>query len=200
MTVYEAWSRVMGDVRSVAKAQRNTAQGFQFRGIDDVTAAVSGPLRAHSVAVVPSVISHHNERVEIGRNHTLMSHVVLLVEFKVYGPDGDSFLGSAVGEAMDSGDKGFSKAHSVALRVWLLQALMLDTGTPDADASSYQLSTTLTAEINAELGSFTPPMLDKVRAARSQNGWPERIADYTPGEAADLRSLIAAVKASNDPF
>jgi len=40
MEIFAALSAVMGEVSSVSKDERNTGQGFNFRGIDAVVNAV----------------------------------------------------------------------------------------------------------------------------------------------------------------
>ena len=60
------------------------------------------------------------------------------VEFTFHGPDGSTIVCSALGEASDAGDKATSKAHSVAFRTALLQALCIPTDEPDPDASSHE--------------------------------------------------------------
>jgi hypothetical protein len=138
MSIYEALSAVMVDVQAVAKNDRNDHQRFNFRGIDAVVNAVGPALRKHKVIVVPDVREHRFGTVEVGQKRTPMGHCVVHVAYVFYGPDGDSVECSVVAEAMDSGDKAYPKAMSVAFRTALLQALTLPTDEPDPDASSYE--------------------------------------------------------------
>lgn len=131
-------ANVMEDVRQVAKSDRNTQQGFTFRGIDSVVNAVAPALRKHNVIVVPTVEDYAYETVTIGRNQTQMGHVRLKVIYTFHGPAGDSIAATVVGEAMDSGDKATAKAMSVCFRTALLQALALPTDEVDPDAVSYE--------------------------------------------------------------
>ena len=64
----------------------------------------------------------------------------MVVEFGIYGLDGDAIVGTVAAEAMDSGDKATAKAMSVALRTFLLQVLALPTDEPDPDSFSYEAS------------------------------------------------------------
>ena len=136
-TVFEAWSAVMNDVKVVHKGERNQQQGFSFRGIDAVMLAVGPKLRAHSVTVVPTAESIETERYTTAKGG-LMQGIICRVQFTVYGPEGDSFTGSAYGQAADSGDKAVSKAHSVAYRTFLLQALCVPTDEPDPDSQVHE--------------------------------------------------------------
>jgi hypothetical protein len=139
--IIQALANVMEEVQSVGKNDRNSAQGFNFRGIDAVVNAVAPALRKHKVIVVPNVMEHHYASVEIGKNRTPMSHVTLKVCYRFIAQDNSFVEAVVLAEAMDSGDKAISKAMSVAFRTALLQSLVLPTNEPDPDASSYERST-----------------------------------------------------------
>lgn len=139
MTVTQAWSAVMKSVTSVGKDDVNQQQGFRFRGIDATINAVGPALREHGVMVVPSrILDEKATEYTTGRNNTRMVNRVVLVEYTVWGPGGDCFVGQAIGEAADSGDKAMTKAQSVAYRTFLLQALCIPTGDPDPDSESHE--------------------------------------------------------------
>lgn len=138
MKVHEALANVMADVQAVAKTDRNTHQNFNFRGIDAVLNAVGPVLRKHGVVVLPNVVSHTFETVEVGTKRTQMGHALVHVIYTFVGPEGDTLDCRVLGEAMDSGDKAVPKAMSVAFRTALLQALALPTDEPDPDASTYE--------------------------------------------------------------
>lgn len=139
-TVCQAMSAVMEEVRSVGKNDRNSSQGFKFRGIDAVVNACGPALRNHGVVVVPIVLEHTYGTVTTGRNNTVMGHALVKVEYRFHGPAGDHISAIVMGEAFDSGDKATTKAMSVAFRTALLQALALPTDDADPDASSYERS------------------------------------------------------------
>jgi hypothetical protein len=138
-TIYEALALVMADVDHVAKRERNTqGRGYNFRGIDAVVNAVGPVLRAHKVIVAPDVREYHYGEILSGKERTPMGHARVVVAYTFYGPEGDSLVCSAAGEAFDSGDKATAKAMSVAFRTALLQALTLPTDEPDPDLSTYE--------------------------------------------------------------
>ena len=140
VTVHQAWAAVMAEVKAVGKDGRNQQQSYNFRGIDGVMNAVGPAMRKHGVVVLPSLRSRETGTVEVGQKRTPMAHVVVEVDFTVYGPAGDTITGSTPGEAMDSGDKATSKAMSVAYRTFLIQALTLPTHEVDPDESTYERS------------------------------------------------------------
>lgn len=140
LPIAQAMGAIMKEVGAIAKKDKNTSQGFNFRGIDSVVNAVSPALQKHGVIVVPSVDDYEYATVEIGRNRTAMGHVKVIVTYTFIGSNGDSIKATVAGEAMDSGDKATAKAMSVAFRTALLQALALPTDEPDPDSQSYERS------------------------------------------------------------
>lgn len=136
-TVFEAFSLVMGDVQAIEKKEENTQQHFKFRGIDSTTNAVGPVLRKHGVAIVPKPVSLQSEAYAT-KTGTQMRNVTVEMQYTVYGPRGDFFVGGAYGEAADAGDKATSKAQSVAYRTFLLQGLTIPTHNPDPDGDSHE--------------------------------------------------------------
>ena len=149
LPIAQAMSAIMKDVGAIAKKDKNTSQGFNFRGIDSVVNAVSPALQKYGVIVVPSVEDYEYATVEIGRNRTAMGHVKVKVTYTFIGANGDSIKATVVGEAMDSGDKATAKAMSVAFRTALLQTLSLPTDEPDPDSQSYERSEKVVVDTTA---------------------------------------------------
>jgi hypothetical protein len=137
-TIFEAMQAAATDVTSVGKTGRNLKQGYDFRGIDAVINAVGPAFRRHGIICVPLVESVQYETIEVGSNRTLVRECTVRVRYRFYGPEGDHIDAVVVGEAMDSGDKATPKAHSVAYRTCLLQALTIPTGEPDPDEATFE--------------------------------------------------------------
>lgn len=136
-TAHEAFAAVMADVQGIAKRDRNNQQQFNFRGIDAVMNTVGPALRSHGVVIVPEALSMETERYTTAKGGQ-MRNATVRMKYTVYGPEGDSFMGTTYGEAADAGDKAVSKAQSVAYRTFLLQALTVPTDEPDPDAESHE--------------------------------------------------------------
>lgn len=139
-TVVEALSAVMGDVRAVAKGDRNSDQGYIFRGVDAVVNAVGPILRKHNVIVMPMCQSATYRDVQTSRGKPSRECTVM-VRYRFYGPAGDFIEAETPGESMDFGDKGAPKAMSVAYRIALIQGLCLPTHDNDPDEQAYERST-----------------------------------------------------------
>lgn len=118
--VFIAVAAVMQDAMPVAKNQRNTSQNYQFRGIDDVMSAMAGPMRKHGVFIVPTIADHRAER-----RGEKMTHVVITMRYRIYGPAGDCLVATVPGEASDFADKAVNKAQSAALKYLLFTLFML---------------------------------------------------------------------------
>ncbi|MEU2120038.1 ERF family protein [Streptomyces sp. NPDC016459] len=118
--VFAAINSVMRDAMPVGKNQTNNQQNYKFRGIDDVMSAMAGPFRAHGVFILPSIASHKAER-----RGEKMTHVVIRMRYRIYGPAGDCLVADVPGEASDFADKATNKAQSAALKYLLFTLFML---------------------------------------------------------------------------
>jgi len=136
-TVYVALNAVMRKVTTVRKRSRNSAQNYNFRGIDDVLNAVGPAFRAHGIIPVPILQTSQYRDVKTSTNKPSRECTVT-VAYRFYGPAGDFVEVIVPGESMDTGDKGAAKAMSVAFRTALIQLLALATGDPDPDSQSYE--------------------------------------------------------------
>lgn len=136
-SIQVALNRVKSAIGAVGKGERNTVQGFNFRGVDAVVNAAAPYLNQEGIVICPEVVEAHHEAAEVGVKKTPMTRVTLLVCYHFYGPAGDTLQSTVYAEALDSGDKAAPKAMSVAYRIALLQTLNLPTTEPDPDSFSY---------------------------------------------------------------
>lgn len=129
--IYKKMSQVMASIGSVKKDQKNTQQGFKFRGIDQFVNALYPALVANGVFMTPRVTKEEHQIVEVTRNsgkQGLDKHVTLLVEFDFYAEDGSKVtVGPIAAEGLDSGDKATNKALSAALKYCLIQTFSIPT-------------------------------------------------------------------------
>lgn len=131
-----AWSAVMADVQWVGKVNKRADAGgrYDFRGIDAVLNAVGPALRKHGVVVMP--IKVEPEYTIIATKAGVdMNYCRATVTYRIFGPDGDPVPvdGVSLGEAFDTGDKAGTKAQSVALRTFYINALAIPTNRPELD-------------------------------------------------------------------
>lgn len=133
--IWEQLLAVMGEVQAIGKNERNQQQNFNFRGIDAVVNAVGPAFRKHGVICTPHLLKSARRQYETGRG-TIMMESMVEVEYRFVAQDGSSTSCVVPGESSDAGDKGLSKAMSVAYRTALLQVLCIPTDDQDPDAVS----------------------------------------------------------------
>lgn len=220
-TVHEAWARVMRDVGGVAKKDRNQAQGFNFRGIDAVVNAVGPAMRSHGVFLVPQRMEAQYRDIEVGKNRSAMRECTISATYRVFGPGGDWFDTQVVGESMDSGDKGTAKAASIALRILLLQSLMIPTDEPDPDSVSHERAAPPRQTSGAPhtpgdhedqraralIASHTKRWteagdqwrVDELKRRRDAAGWPQALLEYERAQLAAAVSACVAIDKLDGP-
>ena len=138
--IYPAIAGVMSEIGAVGKNKRNTTQGFQYRGIDDVMNAINPALINHKVFVVPEVLDVKREdRVTLKGNPIIYS--IATVRYTFFAEDGSNVQAVVIGEGMDSGDKSMNKAMSIAFKYACFQVLCIPTEEmKDPDAESHDLA------------------------------------------------------------
>lgn len=159
--IYKKMSEVMKDVGPISKDQKNTVQGFKFRGIDQFVNALYPALTKHSVFMTPRVISSNYDIKEVERSSGkkgIDKHVSLLVEYDFFAEDGSKVtVGPVASEGVDSGDKATNKALSAALKYALIQTFSIPTeDMADGDSESPVLSKP-TAEVTTNTPSLVVP-------------------------------------------
>lgn len=132
--VIAALSAVMADLPGISKGEKS-AQGYNYRGIEQITAEVQPLLAKHGVVFVPRVLARFTKDFELGSKP--WTEEQLTVEYTVYGPGGvdDTIvIGPVVGLGRDNSDKGANKAMTQAYKYALLQTLCIGDAKDDADA------------------------------------------------------------------
>jgi hypothetical protein len=205
-TVIEVLGAVMEDVSAVGKKDRNTQQGYDFRGIDAVINAVGPAFRRHGIVPAP-IKSEAKYRDVLTINGKPSRECTVTVTYRFYGPAGDFIDCEVPGESMDFGDKGAPKAMSVAYRIALLQVLCIPTHEPEPDAQSYERAAApvwdpveqellfdgFKAEIEAaktpeELGGVAKRMQGAVRSKEMSKATYDKLAQVGAARRAELNS------------
>jgi hypothetical protein len=137
IAVYKAINAVQSDLAKIgiSKDRKNAAQGYAFRGIDDVYGALSPLLAQHGLCVLPRMLTRTVNERETQKGGVLF-YVTVEAEFDLVAvADGSKHTIRTFGEAMDSGDKATNKAMSAAYKYAAFQAFAIPTeGDNDADA------------------------------------------------------------------
>lgn len=142
MSVYQAITAVMDDLskEGIQKDRKNSQQGYNFRGIDDVYNALSPILAKHKLCILPRIIGRTVIERET-RNGGAIFYVTVEAEFDlVSAVDGSKHTIRTFGEAMDTADKATNKAQSAAYKYAAMQAFCIPTeGDNDADATTHEV-------------------------------------------------------------
>ena len=208
-SVFEALGAVMEDVSAVGKKDRNTQQGYDFRGIDAVINAVGPAFRKHGIIPTP-LKSEAKYRDVLTINGKPSRECTVTVTYRFHGPAGDYIDCEVPGESMDFGDKGAPKAMSVAYRIALLQVLCIPTHEPEPDAQSYERAAApqwdpveqellfdgYKSEIEAaktpeELGTVAKRMQGAVRAKEMSKATYDKLAQVGASRRAELNGGTA---------
>lgn len=124
--IYAAIAAAMGEVGFVEKTKKNTAQGYNFRGIEDIYASVQLVFAKHGIFSVNQIISERTEERQTKSGSNLI-YRVLHIRHTFFAEDGSYVQTETIGEGMDSGDKASNKAMSACEKYSLTQLLKIPT-------------------------------------------------------------------------
>lgn len=124
--IFQTINNVMSDVTAIGKGKKNQAQGYSFRGIDDLYNELHGLFAKHGLFCSSEIVNAIREERE-SKAKTVMIYSIIDIKFTFYALDGSNVSSVMRGEAMDSGDKASNKAASAALKYALLQMFMIPT-------------------------------------------------------------------------
>lgn len=138
--VYTAINNVQKELCKIGitKDSKNSQQGYNFRGIDDIYNVVSPILASCGLVIVPQ---HKNIEQEKHTNNkgTVLFYTRVMSEYDIISVlDGSSHKAYSLGEGMDSGDKATNKAMTASYKYMVMQLFAIPTaGDNDADATSH---------------------------------------------------------------
>lgn len=126
--IYQALPRIIGAISPIAKTRQNAQQNYNFRGIDDVYAALNLLLAKYGVAILPEVLeSKHEEAGKTAKGSAMWRHF-LRIRYHLIASDGSQLTADSEGEGMDTGDKATPKAFSTAFKTMAFQVFCIPTG------------------------------------------------------------------------
>lgn len=131
--VITALSAVMAELPGIGKTERSQ-QGYQYRGIEAITAAAQPLFAKHGVVFTPHVEGRRVKEFQLGKG--TWTEDELVVRYTVYGPGGPEDkieVGPIFGLGRDNSDKGAVKAMTQAYKYALLQTLCIGDSLDDAD-------------------------------------------------------------------
>lgn len=168
MNIYQSITKIMEEVPSIGKTQRNKTQGFMYRGIDDVMNALQPLLAKNKVFIVPEILEQTREERTTSKGGNLI-YSICKIKYKFYAEDGSSVEAITIGEGMDSGDKATNKAMAIAMKYALFQVFCIPTDEmkePDSETPEQS-----TKKSNTTDNQISEADAKKVEAMMKEMGW-----------------------------
>lgn len=168
MNIYQSITKIMEEVPSIGKTQRNKIQGFMYRGIDDVMNALQPLLAKNKVFIVPEILEQTREERTTSKGGNLI-YSICKIKYKFYAEDGSSVEAITIGEGMDSGDKATNKAMAIAMKYALFQVFCIPTDEmKDPDSETPEQSTKKSSVTDNKISEADAK---KVEAMMKEMGW-----------------------------
>ena len=168
MNIYQSITKIMEEVPSIGKTQRNKTQGFMYRGIDDVMNALQPLLAKNKVFIVPEILEQTREERTTSKGGNLI-YSICKIKYKFYAEDGSSVEAITIGEGMDSGDKATNKAMAIAMKYALFQVFCIPTDEmKDTDSETHEQSTKKRSVTDNKISEADAK---KVEAMMKEMGW-----------------------------
>ena len=141
MAILKGLQMVMEEIGAIGKNKKNTMQGFNFRGIDDVMNTLHPLLAKAHIVIIPHVLDVTRDERQTKSGQTLLYSIAKIKYDFMSTDDGSSITTEVVGEGMDSGDKSMNKAMSVAMKYACFQVFCIPTEEMiDPDNESHEVA------------------------------------------------------------
>ena len=206
MNIYESIAKIMEEVPAITKSDKNTTQGFAYRGIDKVMNAMQPLLAKHKVFIVPECLERNREEKTTSKGGNLI-YSILKMKYRFYAEDGSFVETITVGEGMDSGDKSSNKAMAIAMKYAMFQVFCIpteadddpDKSTPEpSKPSTERITEAKTVEEKKATASQVKILADKytgdnLKKLLEMNNV-EKLEDLTLKKASELITKLAQAK------
>lgn len=201
--VYAAIAKVSAVLAKsgISKDRKNSQQGYNFRGIDDVYNALAPIISENGLVILPRILTRDVKERET-KNGGVLFYVTVEAEFDfVSASDGSKHTVRTFGEAMDSGDKATNKAMSAAYKYAAFQTFCIPTeGDNDADATTHEIAPSVPAGYEDWLDDMSEVAENGTDALKK--AWTKSSPDYriftTKQRAAAWEKVKAKAKAHDD--
>ena len=134
--IHDAILQMMEEVGSIGKDNKNTQQGYNFRGIDQVYSAIQPLFIKFRVYPTCRLLDMQREQRDTRQGGSLQHSVMTLRYRFTCAVDGSYIETDVIGEGMDSGDKASNKGMSVGYKYAIFQLLCIPTEAVDPDSES----------------------------------------------------------------
>jgi type IV secretory pathway VirJ component len=172
--IYSSIIGVMDDIGAIGKDKKNSMQGFNYRGIDDVMNALQPALIKNSIFITSELIDTRTEERTTSKGGLMIYRINRYKFHFISGIDGSEITTEALGEASDTSDKASNKSMSVAYKYACFQIFCIPTEEmvdPDSET------------VEAKAPSKAPA---KAQPAKSESQKPANAA--APSNAAETKA------------
>lgn len=128
--IHEKMAAIMAEVGAIEKGKTNNQQGFKYRGVEDVYAAVHGLMIKHGVYCLPECeqLNQRVETVQTSKGPRSMDWASVIMRYQFVCAEDGSFVSfSMPGAGCDYADKATGKAVSYADKYAIIQAFKIPT-------------------------------------------------------------------------
>jgi len=137
--IYPMMAAIQGEVEAIAKGRKNTKQGYNFRGVEDVLNMMHSLLVKYKVFVATRRVGTGIVEERATRSGGNMVYRVNDYEFDFIAEDGSKVtVGPIPGEGADSGDKAANKTMANAYKYAMFLTFSIPTqglvDEPDAES------------------------------------------------------------------
>lgn len=186
--IYAAKTAIMQDVGPIAKSRQNQAQGYSFRGVDEVYEALQLIIARHGVSVTPRVSKYETSQFTTAKGSTQF-RVLVLLDVELAHTDGSTTTATALGEALDTGDKSANKAQSQAMKQALINMFVIPTREPkDIEDSNPEVHVTNIVNVAAS-PALTDDQISALVDEATTPAQVKAVADKHLGERAKTDAL-----------
>jgi hypothetical protein len=142
--IFAMMNAILSDIKAIEKNQKNAAQGFMFRGVDQVYNELHDIFAEHQVFVTEELLSWEYEEL-VSKSGSRGWHHKTTHRFTFWAVDGSSVSTVVGGEGIDYNDSGINKCGSIAQKYALLRTFLIPTSDDkDPDAQSHDIMPTTT--------------------------------------------------------
>lgn len=128
LNIFQALPKIIGDIAPISKDRKNVQQGYSFRGIDDVYAALNLLLAKYGVSILPELVETKHEAAGTAKSGATFWRHMIRIRYHLIASDGSKLSADSEGEGMDTGDKSVPKAFSTAFKAMAFQVFCIPTG------------------------------------------------------------------------
>lgn len=187
-------TNMIGAIRSVGvveKKGRNDFHKYSFRRADDVYAAVQPAIIENGLIPKVEIIDHEHS-VQTNNRGAPVVHSIVRLRLTFLDTTGNPVTSvETIGESMDTGDKSYNKALTMAMKAALCFAFMIPAaGDSDTENESHELSPTTKTKGKRKTASKTGTPAGSTSATSPTDGPSNEAREL----AAKIRAATSAAK------